>query len=119
MGTFSARLGINNGNGGDTGWVKAQVDTGAIHTLVPATLVAKLGIKPIREEVFSLADGSKKVFPTGYAFFCIDDNEVPSPSPVVFGDSDKCLLGATTLQILGLIADTTNHRLIPTPELTL
>ena len=40
-------------------------------------------------------------------------------SPVIFGPEDRYLLGASTLQIFDLVADTTNHRLIPTPEITL
>ena len=117
MGTFKTRLGINNGNGGVTQWVEAQVDTAASHTLIPEVVLAPLGIQPKEEKVFSLADGSKKVLPVGHAWFRIDDRE--GPCPVVFGDSDKCLIGATTLQVLGLIPDTTNHKLIPEPELTL
>ena len=53
----------------------------------------------------------------GEARFYVGDRE--GTSPVVFGAEDTYLLGATTLQVLGLIADTTNHRLIPAPELTL
>ena len=37
-------------------------------------------------------------------------------SPVVFGGDDVCLLGATTLEVFDLIADTTNLRLIEAPE---
>ena len=117
MGTFTTRLGVNNGNGGATQWVEAQVDTGASHTLIPEVVLAPLGIQPKEEKVFSLADGSKKVLPVGHAWFRIEDRE--GPGLVVFGDSDKCLVGATTLQVLGLIPDITNHRLIPEPELTL
>ena len=117
MGTFKTRLGINDRNGGSTQWVEAQVDTGASHTLIPEVVLASLGIQPKEEKVFSLADGSKKLLPVGEARFRIGDRE--GPGLVVFGDSDKCLVGATTLQILGLIPDTTNHRLIPEPELTL
>ena len=117
MGTFSACLGISDGNGGSTRWVEAQVDTGATHTVIPAAILTSLGIQPKARKSASFADGRTGTVYIGNAWFRIDDME--APSPVVFGNSDKCLLGASTLQILGLIADTTNERLIPTPEITL
>ena len=41
------------------------------------------------------------------------------PNPVVFGEEGQYLLGATALQVLGLIPDTTRHKLIPAPSLPL
>ena len=35
----------------------------------------------------------------------------------MFGEGDEYLLGAVTLQEVGLIPDTTHHRLIPSPKL--
>ena len=40
-------------------------------------------------------------------------------SPVIFGPDNRYLLGASTLQNFNLVADTSNHRLIPTPEITI
>ena len=117
MGTFNARLGISDGSGGSTYWVEAQVDTGATHTLIPAAILTSLGIQPKAKKSASFADGRIGTVYVGSAWFRIGDRE--GSSPIVFGDSDKCLLGATTLQMLDLIPDTTNERLIPTPEITL
>ena len=36
---------------------------------------------------------------------------------MVFGEEGQYLAGATTLQVLGLIPDTTNHKLGPAPKL--
>ena len=118
MGTFKVDLGINNGNGGATQWVQAQVDTGASYTALPSALLyGQVGIEPQQERMFTLADGRKQLLAMGEARFYVGDRE--GTSPVVFGAEDTYLIGATTLQVLGLIADTTNHRLIPAPELTL
>ena len=114
MGTFKARLGVSNGNGGPVKVVEAMVDTGAIYTVLPESLLNEhVGIRPKRHVEFVLADGSKKSFPVGEARFEADDED--AMSLVVFGAEDQYLLGAMTLQALGLIADTTNHRLIPAP----
>ena len=116
MGTFKTHLGISDGNGGAPQWIEALVDTGATYTVLPFSLLHELvGIQPYREVEFTLADGSKRVFPIGEARLHIEDRE--ATNPVVFGEEGRYLIGATTLQILGLIPDTTNHRLIPAPEL--
>ena len=115
MGLIQTRLGINNGNGGDTQWVEALVDTGASHTALPASLLTLLGIQEKRSEIFTLADGREMPFSIGEARIYVEDRE--AVSPVVFGAEGRYLLGAISLQVLGLIPDTTNERLIPTPKL--
>ena len=115
---FTARLGVSDGNGGATQWVDAQVDSGAKHTVLPASLLSDVvGITPTAEREFTLADGSKVSMPIGEARLYVQDRE--AFSPVIFGVEGKYLLGATTLQILDLIPDTSNERLIPAPELTI
>ena len=114
MGTFKARLRVSNGNGGPVQSVEAMVDTGAIYSVLPDSLLREgVGIKPKRYMEFSFADGSKKSLPVGEARFMAEGQD--EASLVVFGAEGQYLLGALTLQALGLIADTTNHRLIPAP----
>ena len=116
MGTFSARLGVNNGNGGDTQWVEALVDTGATFTVLPASLLqSKVGVEPTAQMTFTLASGEKRSLPIGDVRLTVEDKE--GPGRVVFGEEGQYLLGATTLQMLGLMPDTSNHRLIPAPLL--
>ena len=62
-----------------------------------------------------LADGSRRTYDLGEARFRFDDRE--RTSPVLFGPEDIYILGAGTLQSFGLIADTTQHKLIPSPML--
>ncbi len=112
MGTFSAEVGVNNGNGGPTQHVEAVADTGTGFSIFPdAFLRERVGIRPKRYDTFVFADGREREMPVGEARFIIGDRD--AVSPVVFGTGDYFLLGAVTLQALSLIADTTNHKLIP------
>lgn len=115
MGMFSARIGVSGGNGGTPRYVDATVDTGAVYTVLPANLLQHVGVEPYGRETFQIADGTTVDLPVGEARITIGDKA--RVSPVVFGDSQRYLLGAITLQTLGLIPDTTNHRLIPAPLL--
>ncbi len=118
MGTFKARIGVSDGNGGSAQWVEATTDTGATYTVLPESLLRiHVGIRPKRFMEFTFADGNRETLPVGEARFTAEGQD--AISSVVFGKDGIYLLGATTLQELGLIADTTNHRLIPAPVLTI
>jgi len=61
---------------------------------------------------FSLADGTTVTRKVGDAYFEIDGHL--GPAPVIFGEAgDEPLLGATTLESLGLVFDPFKRRLIP------
>ena len=116
MGTFKERMGISNGHGGAIRWVEALVDTGATYSVLPdAMLREEVGIRDKGHKAFTYGDGSEVLLPIGEARLHIGDQD--ASSTVVFGEDDKCVLGATTLQLFGLIPDTSRHRLIPAPEL--
>jgi clan AA aspartic protease len=92
--------------------VKFLVDSGAVYSLVPARILRKLGLRPYREVTFSLTDGTTVTRMVGDAYFEIDGNL--GPVPVIFGEEgDEPLLGATTLESLGLVLDPFKRRLIP------
>lgn len=116
MGTFAAHIGVSDGNGGAKRWVDALVDTGATFTVLPdSVLREQVGVHPEETMEFTLADGRKAQFGVGEARLSVEGRE--ATSRVVFGEEDQYLVGATTLQVLGLIPDTTNHKLIPAPRL--
>jgi predicted aspartyl protease len=118
MGIFHARIGVANPDIGEFQWVDALVDTGANYSMFPESLLDQLlNLSPIDSATFRLADGRVQTYQLGQANFRIGDRE--RISPVVFGPEDRYLLGAVSLQSFGLIADTTNHQLVPAPELTL
>ena len=117
MGTFHTKIEVSRERGGDFKDVRALVDTGATLSMLPANFLRDLGVEPDTDEEFILADGRRQRMPIGDVWFRIGSEE--HFSPVIFGPDDRFLLGAVTMQIFRLIADTTHHKLIPAPELTL
>ena len=116
MGIFTTRIGVANPQSEEYQWewVEAWVDTGASHSMLPASLLEQvLELAPDEEAVFELGDGREERYGIGQARFRIENRE--RVASVVFGPEDQYLLGANTLQQLDLIPDTTHHRLIPTP----
>lgn len=92
------------------------IDTGAVYSVVPARTLRRLGIKADRTEEFTLADGSHTKRRIGGAVFEIDGRR--GPSPVIFGEHDDAmLLGAVTLEALGLMVDPLKRQLRPLPML--
>lgn len=80
------------------------VDSGATYTVVPESILKRIGLKPQREEKFSLADGRIIKRSVGSALFAFEGRE--SAAPVLFGEKgDSLLLGALTLEALGLTLD--------------
>ncbi|HYD47958.1 MAG TPA: aspartyl protease family protein [Terriglobales bacterium] len=96
--------------------VEFLVDTGAIYSVAPAPLLRKLGIAADRTEEFTLADGSHARRRIGAAVFEIQGRR--APSPVIFGQPDDAtLLGAVSLEALGLMIDPLKRQLRPLPML--
>ena len=96
--------------------VEFLVDSGAIYSVVPATTLAQLGLEPDREEEFTLADGSHARRLMADAFFTVGSKR--AASPVIFGESDDAtLLGALTLESLGVMIDPFKRELRPLPML--
>lgn len=90
------------------------VDSGAIYSVVPTPVLEKLGIKPLTEQEFRLADGSKIVRKKGVALFKFGDRI--GGADVIFGeDGDNILLGTLTLEALGLVLDPLRRELKPLP----
>jgi len=94
--------------------VEFMVDSGAIYTVAPAAVLDELGIEPITESIFWLANGEKIVHKRGGAYFQYGDKV--GIADVVFGEEgDSNLLGATTLESLGLALDPFKRELKPMP----
>ena len=89
-----------------------HIDSGAIHSLVLASDLLKIGIKPHKTMEFVLADGSKVFRKVGGAFFEYEGEG--GVAPVIFGErGDESLLGATTLESLGLVLNPFKRELYP------
>jgi clan AA aspartic protease len=90
------------------------VDSGAVYSVVPAAVLKRLGIKPLAKERFRLADGSSIVRKKGGALFRYRDRV--GVADVIFGEKgDSLLLGAFTLEALGLSLDPLRRELKPLP----
>lgn len=94
--------------------IEFLIDSGAIYSVVPAPILVRLGIGPLAEQEFRLADGSKIVRKKGVAVFKYGDRI--GGADVVFGEEgDSVLLGAFTLEALGLSLDPLRRELKPLP----
>ena len=117
MGTFRIEMGIGNPMGGEVYPVAALVDTGATHSMAPASLLEWLSITPIRRSRYSIANGEAAEYGVSDARISINGRE--RFCPVIFGPEDTYLLGATTLEIFELAVDAKGGRLVPAENLTL
>ncbi len=94
--------------------VEFLVDSGAIYSVVATPILRRLGIRPITEQQFRLADGSKIIRKKGGAVFKYGDRI--GVADVIFGEEgDSTLLGAFTLEALGLSLDPLRRELKPLP----
>lgn len=92
------------------------VDSSATYSVVPASVLDGLGIRPLREEEFGLADGTSVRRKIGIALF--EYGERIGGANVIFGEpEDTTLLGVLTLEALGYALDPLRRRLTPLPLL--
>jgi predicted aspartyl protease len=97
-------------------WIAVQclVDSGAVYSVIAAPLLEELGIKPIDTNSYTLADGTIIERKKGIAAFRI--GERIGGADVIFGeDGDANLVGALTLEALGLSLDPLRRELKPLP----
>ena len=94
--------------------IEFLVDSGAIYSVVPTPILERLGIKPLTGQEFRLANGDKIVRKKGVAIFKYGDRI--GGADVIFGEEgDSILLGAFTLEALGLSLDPLRRELKPLP----
>jgi clan AA aspartic protease len=91
------------------------VDSGAVYSVMPAADLKRLGIKPTSEEEFTLANGETVRYDVGNALF--EFRGKLRAAPIIFGEKDVYLIGATTLEALGMILDPIRRELKPLPML--
>jgi clan AA aspartic protease len=92
------------------------VDSGAVYSVVPSSLLRKLGVKPHSRRTFTVADGTQITCRVGDVLFRFDGRQ--GASPVIFGGKDDgILLGSVSLEALGFILDPLKRELRPLPML--
>ena len=110
-------LDIEVGNPSDpdvTETIEFLIDSGAIYSVVPTPFLERLGVRPLAEQEFRLADGSKITRKKGGALFKHEDRI--GVADVIFGEEgDSQLLGAFTLEALGLALDPLRRELRELP----
>lgn len=113
MGVTTARLTIKNPfKPKPSQTAEFMVDSGAHYTVLPQSLVKKLGLKPSYEQRFSLADGKVIQRSVGSALIKFEERELAVP--VVLGEvGDGPLLGITTLEAFGLMLDPFKRQIYP------
>lgn len=99
-----------------TRWERLEflIDSGTIYSIVPSGLLERLDIQPVMEQEFRLADGSKITRKKGIAAFRYGQRI--GGADVIFGEEgDAILLGARTLEALGLALDPLKRELRELP----
>lgn len=92
--------------------VDMVVDSGAIYSVVPATVLDAIGVEAEETETFGLADGRSVRRRVGDVRFEIEGRR--GVSRVIFGEpDDAALLGMVTLESLGLSLDPLKRTLRP------
>ncbi len=110
MGAFEVTVGIGRLGEGELTPVTAMVDTGAAHSVMPDSLLRRLGLRPSEIFLYAVADGRELEYGYGMARFGFEGREFHCP--VIFGPEDQYLFGATSLQIFNLKVDPVEEMLI-------
>ncbi len=104
--------GVVRGKGKKKTTVEFLVDSGAVYTLLPEKDWKAIGLKPKRRMTFTLADGTKVERAVSECHIALPQGE--GHSPVILGEpGDEPLLGAVTLEILGLVLNPFKRSLEP------
>ncbi|HEY3043504.1 MAG TPA: retroviral-like aspartic protease family protein [Vicinamibacterales bacterium] len=108
---ISVKVG-NPANGGAAEEVQCLVDSGAIYSLIPSAVLARLGIEAHSSRDFVLANGDVIRRQLATATFEYEGRR--GDSMVIVGEpGDDPLLGATTLEGFGLVLDPFRRELRP------
>jgi len=119
MGTFSARVEIANvANAGKSFAFEAMVDTGATYTWVSASRLQQIGVRPISKMQFrTITGGTIEREMAGVQVAA--DGKRALDNVVVAEPGDMEVIGAFTLEALGMAADAVQQKLVPTVALAL
>jgi len=92
--------------------VKFLIDSGATYTLLPHDIWQALGLEPTRSVTCVLADGTTIERKVSECLLSLPQGS--GHTPVILGeDGDEALLGAVTLEILGLVLNPFTRALQP------
>ena len=112
MGTFTVTIEVGDPEGKRFERLEALVDTGSTNSALPASTLRELGVTPYRTGSFELADGTVVEAEIGRTWVRVNgDQEL---TQVVFSaEGTEPILGAVTLEEMGLAVDPVGRRLQP------
>ena len=114
MGLTHVPVTIRNLNTQDAFTLKFLIDTGATESMVPASELRKIGIKPATSRTYELANGQIQAFDIAVAEISFLDETIFGE--ILFGpDNTEPLLGAMALQSAGILVDLRNETLRKLP----
>jgi clan AA aspartic protease len=91
----------------------AMVDTGAVQSVVPQFVADRLGLSAMRQRVVEYADGRKEAVDVTEPITFDINGRATDEGALVLGD--EVLIGQTILEVLDLLVDCNNRRVIPNP----
>ena len=118
VGTFRYPVQIGDPKGGRFQDLQPWVDTGALYSHLPASVLEGLGYRPNETRRCRPADGRVVERPIGDILVRIGD-EVRTTTCVFGEEGSELLLGAVTLEQFSLAPDPVNETLVPVVALLL
>ncbi len=114
MESFSYPIELSAADGGRFESLRALVDTASSYSVVPATILASLGVEPQWTELFTTADGSQQEMSLAEVRIRVDGRD--RTTICVFGSPESVpTLGSYALAGLAMVADPANRRLTAAP----
>jgi len=119
MGTFTTKLKVwNPAQPEKAEELEALVDTGAAFSWVSRTRLERLGVTPSRRMPFRTIDG--RLLERDLAIVHVGTNGYVAPDLVVMAEPGEMeVIGAHSIEGLGLAADPVQKKLVPTVMLAL
>lgn len=111
MGDFTVPITISPMGRRTSRVVDALVDMGSIYSVMPSSLLDRMGIEKEGEE--EILDAFNQVHRLSVRVVRIAHDEKARPCLVLFGPEDQYLLGAIALEPLGYMVDPISRELIP------
>lgn len=92
---------------------EALVDTGAVQSVMPETIMKQLGLASAYQRIVRYADGRTDWVPVTEGVYIEWDGRRTLEGALVLGD--EVLIGQTVLEVWDAFVDCTNQRLVPNP----
>jgi clan AA aspartic protease len=116
MGVFTVPIQVGDPGAERFESFDALVDTGSSNTAVPGSVLRALGVEPYRTAMFEMADGSQAPMEIGRTWVRVN-GDIELTQVVFSEEGSQAILGAITLEELGLGVDPIKRQLVPVHRL--